>query len=178
VLALASEEHRARGARLRWFGIDRELRKPSILGEAEWNVKELGYKYQMNDIAAAVALGNLGHLGEMLAHRRKNAAVYRDGLAGVPGLTLLENRLDRESAYWLFTVLVERREDFLRRLKERGANASVVHLRIDRNDLYGGERRDLPDLDRFTEMHVSLPIHEGISFEDAHCVVESIRQGW
>ena len=54
----------------------------------------------------------------------------------------------------------------------------MVHLRIDRNDLYGSERRDLPNLDRFTELHVSLPVHEGISAEDVQYVIESIRQGW
>lgn len=178
VLALADEKLRQKGARLRWFGIDRDLRKASILGEPEWNVTELGYKYQMNDIAAAVALGNIGHLEKMLVHRRKIAAEYREGLADVPGLALLENRPDRESAYWLFTILVQRRENFLRRLKELGINASVVHLRIDRNDLYGGERRDLPNLDRFTERHVSLPVHEGISVEDVHYIIESIRRGW
>ncbi len=178
VLAVATEDHRARGARLRWFGIDRDHRKPSVLGEAEWNVTELGYKYHMNDIAAAVALGNLGHLEGMLGHRRKIAAEYREGLAGLPGLVLLENRTDRESAYWLFTVLVDRREEFLRMLKDRGVHASVVHLRIDRNDLYGGERRDLPNLDRFTERHVSLPIHEGMSSEDVRYVIETIRRGW
>jgi len=178
VLALADEEHRVKGARLRWFGIDRDLRKASILGEPIWNVTELGYKYHMNDIAAAIALGNLMQLEGMLVHRRKIATAYRHGLSGIPGLTLLTSGSDRESAYWLFTVLVERREDFLRLLKERGINASVVHLRIDRNDLYGGERRDLPNLDRFTELHVSLPVHEGISAEDVRYVIESIRQGW
>ncbi len=178
MIALTNEEHRIRGARLRWFGIDRELRKPNILGEPEWNVTELGFKYQMNDIAAAVALGNLRRLGEMLAHRRRVAAAYRDGLAWVPGLSLLESLPDRESAYWIFTVLVEKREEFLRMLKDHGIHASVVHLRIDRNDLYGGERRDLPNLDRFTERHVSLPMHEGISPGDVQYIIESIRQGW
>jgi dTDP-4-amino-4,6-dideoxygalactose transaminase len=132
----------------------------------------------MNDISAAIALGNLGHLSEMLAHRRRIAAAYRQALNDVPGIKLLEANSDRESAYWLFTLLVERREDFLRMLQSHGIYASVVHLRIDRNDLYGGVRQDLPNLDRFTERHVSLPIHEGLSDDDVRYIVETIRRGW
>lgn len=138
----------------------------------------LGYKYQMNDIAAAIALGNLGHLDEILEQRRRTAREYRRGLAGIPGLTLLEDKPDRASAHWLFTLRVERRVDFLRMLQARGIYASVVHLRIDRNSLYGGERHDLPNLDRFTETHVSLPIHGGMSDNDVQYVIDTIRRGW
>jgi perosamine synthetase len=54
----------------------------------------------------------------------------------------------------------------------------VVHLRIDRNTLYGGERDDLPNLARFTEAHLSLPVHEGLSDEDVEYVISSIAEGW
>jgi perosamine synthetase len=178
MLSLLNEEDRRMGSRLRWFGIDRDQRKPSILGEPEWNVTQLGYKYHMNDIAAAIAVGNLGHLREMLEHRRRVARTYREGFAAVPGITLLENRSDRETACWIFTLLAEHRTDLLRKLQGRGIYASVVHLRIDRNDIYGGERRDLPNLDRFTEAHVSLPVHEGMSEDDVQYVIETIRSGW
>jgi dTDP-4-amino-4,6-dideoxygalactose transaminase len=55
---------------------------------------------------------------------------------------------------------------------------SVVHLRIDRNDLCGSERDDLPELARFTETHVSLPLHPYLSDEDVDRVIESVRGGW
>jgi perosamine synthetase len=178
MLSALSQDNRDRGLRLRWYGIDRDHRKHSILGEPEWNVTELGYKYHMNDITAAIALGNLSHLGEMLSRRRHIARLYHTALARIPGITLLEDREDRKSSYWLFTLLVERRVNFLKMLQSKGVFASVVHLRIDRNDVYGGQRADLPNLDRFTELHVSLPIHEGLSDEDVDYILTSIREGW
>lgn len=178
MVSCLDEADRVAAFRLRWFGIDRDQRKPSILGEPEWNVTQLGYKYHMNDISASITLGNLGHLPEMLAHRRRIATVYRQALNNVPGVSLLDANPDRESAYWLFTLLVERREDFLRMLQSQGIQASVVHLRIDRNDLYGGVRPDLPNLERFTDMHVSLPIHEGINDEDLDYIITAIKRGW
>lgn len=51
-------EHQ-KSLRRRWFGIDRDKRKPSPLGQPEWDITELGYKYHMNDIGAAMGLAQL-----------------------------------------------------------------------------------------------------------------------
>lgn len=178
MLSMTSADDWTQACRMRWFGIDRDSRKPHILGEAEWDVTRLGFKYHMNDIAAAIALGNLPHLDEMLRRRKAIAARYREGLSDVSGVTLLSNAADRESANWIFTLHAERREGFIRMLQQQGITASVVHLRIDRNSLYGGERTDLPNLDRFTRSHVSLPIHEGLTDEDVDAIICAIRHGW
>ena len=45
--------------KLRWFGIDRIGSEPSILGERIYNIDKAGYKYHMNNIAAAIGLGNI-----------------------------------------------------------------------------------------------------------------------
>ena len=49
------EDHQA-ARRRRWFGIDRERDQPSILGERVYDLNEIGFKYHMNDVAAAVGL--------------------------------------------------------------------------------------------------------------------------
>lgn len=178
MLCVPTAADHERALQLRWFGIDRARRKPSILGEPEWNVSELGYKYHMNDVAAAIGLGNLEDLDWLLDRRRKIVATYRAALADVAGLTLFERRPDRQSADWMFSVHVERREDFCRVMARKGIMVSVVHLRIDRNSLCGGERDDLPQLTRFTESHVSLPLHPELSDEDVRRIVDAIRAGW
>ena len=91
----------------------------SILGEREYNLESVGFKYHLNDLAAAVGLGNLPDLPRNLARHRQIAATYKAGLKNVPGLTLLSYPYDRESSWWVFTVLVERREDFIRALKDK-----------------------------------------------------------
>jgi perosamine synthetase len=178
MLTVSTPEERQRAARLRWFGLDRDLRQPSVLGEPIWNVKELGFKYHMNDVAASIGLGNLEDAEVNLRRRRDISARYREELARVPGLTLWERRSDRESADWLFSIHVERREDFCRALAARGVETSVVHLRIDRNDLCGGERPDLPVLRRFTDTHVSLPLHPLLTNDDISTVIAAVRKGW
>ncbi len=178
MICVSSAEDYERAAQLRWFGIDRYKRKPSVLGEPEWNVTELGYKYHMNDIAAAVGLGNLGDLDWILQRRHEIVAAYRAELESVPGVQLFERQQDRQSADWLFSIHVERREAFCQMMAAKDIMASVVHLRIDRNDLCGGKRDDLPELARFTGTHVSLPLHPNLSDGDVRRVIESIRGGW
>jgi perosamine synthetase len=162
----------------RWFGIDRANSKASILGEREYDIDAVGYKYHMNDLAAALGLGNLTDFPGRLARRQQIGAHYREQLRSMPGLQLLSVCSDRTHAYWLFTVLVERREDFILRLSELGIPASVVHLRIDRNSVFGELRRDLLGQALFNERQVSIPVHEGLSDEAVEAVVKAVRSGW
>ncbi|MGO8928011.1 MAG: DegT/DnrJ/EryC1/StrS family aminotransferase [Limisphaerales bacterium] len=178
LLCLPSAETHARAMQLRWLGIDRCKRMPSILGEPLWNVAEMGFKYHMNDIAAAIGLGNLEDIRSLLNRRREIVAEYRRSFSGVDGVELFERKPDRESADWLFCVHVARREDFCRALNSRGIQASVVHLRIDRNSICGPERQDLPELSRFTKTHVSLPLHPGLTREEVQRITAAVRAGW
>jgi perosamine synthetase len=178
MVCLSNPDDYERAVRLRWFGIDRFKRKPSVLGEPEWNVTELGYKYHMNDVAAAVGLGNLEDLDWLLRRRRQIADAYRAGLAGLSGVKLFEYEPERMSANWLFSIHAERREDFCRMMAARDIMVSVVHLRIDRNSVCGGERDDLPELARFTKTHVSLPLHPHLTDDDVQRVVDAARSGW
>lgn len=162
----------------RWFGIDRDADLPNLLGERQYNLKTVGFKYHLNDLAAAVGLGNLEDFPARLARRRAIGDYYRSNLAGVPGLTLLRHDPDRTHAYWIFTVLVERRENFVRKLAEHGIPASVVHQRIDRNQVFGGVRRNLSGQAEFDERQIAIPLHEKLSDEDIDQVVSVIRSGW
>jgi perosamine synthetase len=162
----------------RWFGIDRVQDKADLLGERVYCLDAIGYKYHMNDLAAAVGLGNLDTFAARLARRREIANTYRSNLSDISGLSLLRAEPDRLHAYWLFTILVSRREDFIRKLASHGVPASVVHLRIDKHHVLGGIRQDLPNQDRFDAMQVALPLHEGLSPADVEKVVTTIRGGW
>lgn len=164
--------------RRRWFGIDRANRKPSALGQPEWDITEIGYKYHMNDVAASMGLGQLEVFDAAQSRRKALHQHYRTALARVPGLTLLEQKSDRVDGCWLFTVRVERRLEFIQALKSRGVDAAVWHQRIDRNSLFGGERQDLPNQAVFNSEQVSIPCREGLTDEEAQTVLKAVTTGW
>lgn len=163
---------------LRWFGIDREKSKPTILGERKYNIETAGFKYHMSDIAAAIGLGNLENFAQRLKLRKAIARRYREELSGISGLQLLEYQEDRESSFWLFTVLVEKRENFIKVLQAKGIPTSVVHQRIDRNSIFGDVRHELTNQEKFDNKQISLPLHPDLTEEDVEQVIKTIKGGW
>lgn len=178
VLACRDAADARRATTLRWFGIDRGLMKPGSAGERGYDIRELGFKYHMNDVAAAIGLGNLEALPDRLARRRAIASRYKQALSGLPGTRLLDWRDDRQHAYWLFTLRVERRQDFARWMTERGVQVSVVDLRIDKNPVFGASPADLPGQEVFDESQISIPVHEGLTDEEVGWIIESVQAGW
>jgi perosamine synthetase len=162
----------------RWFGIDREGARPSILGERIYDIKEVGYKYHLNDYAAALGIANLENFKKRLARRRMIAKRYRQALSKIAGIALFKEEKNRESAYWLFGFHVERREDFIRTLKSAGITASVVHLGIDHNSLFGGKQKNLIEQRRFDQTQIHIPIHDALSNADVEHIIHTINKGW
>lgn len=156
--------------RLRWFGIDRETDVPDETGERHYNLQEVGYKYHMNDYSASLGLGNLYGIKERLTRVRWIASYYRDNIHSLFGR-------DAGCSYWLYDELVDRRDDFIRMMKSKGIPVSVVHVGIDRNDIFGG-LQDLPIQRYWDKNHICLPIHSNLSDDDVQKVVDAFNGGW
>ena len=164
--------------RLRWFDIDRENSIPSILGEREYDITNVGFKYHMNDIAASIGLGNLETIDSKLNRIQSIAKTYRESLQNIPGLKLMDYKNDRESSYWLFPMLVERRVDFINKLKDNNIPSSVVHLGIDKNTLFGGKDYSLINQRYFDDNQIHIPIHDKLSDEEIDKIIGVIKKGW
>jgi perosamine synthetase len=162
----------------RWFGIDRKRSPMTELGERAYDIQEPGFKYHLNDYAAALGLANLQGFPARLARRRAVARRYQQALAQVSGLQLFAAPSDRESAWWVFGCHVERRSDFIRALNSRGVMASVIHQGIDHNGVFGGKHMDLIQQRRFDETQIHIPLHDGLRDEDVAQVVAAIQKGW
>ncbi len=178
LLVCADEDCHREALRRRWFGIDRERRRASEMGEPQWDITEIGYKYHMNDIAAALGIPQLDSFQNAQARRRELNRTYRSRLGGLDGLELLEERPDRESACWLFTLRVQRRTDFIRALRSRGVEAAVWHRRIDAHTIFGGIRSDLSHLAEFDATQVSIPMRATLTEEDVETVLTAVEAGW
>jgi perosamine synthetase len=162
--------------RIRWFGIDRSNKQK---GTWENDIWEVGYKYQMTDIGAAMGLAGLHEFDQTLAARQKLFEAYKRGLKGADGITLMgANTMDRTHAAWLCTALVERREDFMKKLRERKVESGQVHYRNDRYSVLGGRRDDLPNMDSIEENYIVLPLHMHMTEKDVNYVCDVIRSGW
>ena len=91
--------------RIRWFGIDRKAKQD---GTWQNDITEVGYKYQMTDISAALGLAALEEFDWILSHRQMLLRNYGGFCAMSLELPLsISGFQDRTHAAWMCTVLVE-----------------------------------------------------------------------
>jgi dTDP-4-amino-4,6-dideoxygalactose transaminase len=161
---------------LRWYGIDREGPRGDFRCESD--ISEWGYKFHMNDISATIGLANLSLLDDTITKHQNNAAFYNKELKGVPGVSLLFNIPGFDSAYWIYTIRVERRTEFMTRMKEKGIDTSQVHARNDKHSCVKQYRALLPMLDIVDKDMVCIPVGWWVTGEERQYIVDCIKAGW
>ena len=171
MLVIRNPELVEKAKRMRWFGIDR---KAKLEGTWANDITEVGYKYQMTDIAAAMGIAGLKDLDFQISHRRNLRKTYDFLLP--PEIRLLDN--DPESACWLLTVAVDRREDLQKRLSENGIESDRVHYRNDRYSIFRQFPGEFPNMNAIDSKYLVLPMHMGMDIDDVKYVCGVIRSGW
>jgi perosamine synthetase len=167
-----------RAKKLRWFGIDRAKAKPSILGERQYDLDEIGFKYHLNDLAASLGLANLKTLKQRLKRRKLIAKKYIKIFNDTPGITLFEYSKKNQSSWWLFGMHVENRKKFIRAMKSRDISVSVVHQGIDKYSLFGGLDESLANQRKFDSTQIHIPVYDSLTDAQVDHVIKSIKLGW
>lgn len=150
-------------------------------GEGETEHPRLGFTRRMNTINAAVGKEQLRHLDEWNERRREVARAYTRGLEGVGDLVLPPVPGDnRQSAWYLYVVRTEHRDELQSFLEEEGVEAGVhyrtpVHLHPPYRDR-GHEPGEFPAAERWASEVLSLPIHPQLADEEVEYVVESVER--
>lgn len=66
----------------------------------------VAHSYKMSGLQAAVGFAQTKRFEEILNKKLKIAGLYRNGLSGVPGLTLPINPPESKNIYWMFGILI------------------------------------------------------------------------
>ena len=152
--------------RLRWFGIDREAKQR---GENP-DVIEAGYKYHMNNISAAIGRGNLLHLDNLMKHVNKLGEIYR--IYGVNINNMIQKSPhNRMFAYpWLAGGFTDKYRELQDELTISGYEMGQHHYRNDIYSVFGGRVTDCPVMDELEHKYFFIPLHYGVTKEDAHII--------
>jgi dTDP-4-amino-4,6-dideoxygalactose transaminase len=177
MICVRNEADAARARRLRWMGIDQDTWSRSRTSAYRWSydVVELGHKYAMNDLQAAIGLAHLPLLEAGNARRRQIAARYRAELADVAGLKVVEPPPGCSSATYICPLLAERRDHLVDQLAEAGVGSGVHYRRNDDHAIFGPPR-DLPGAETYWTRTLSIPVHLGLTDGDVDQVVQAVRK--
>jgi perosamine synthetase len=162
--------------RLRWFGIDRSAKQ---LGVWENDIKEIGYKYQMTDLGAAIGLASIKNFENTLSLRRSLLHRYYENLEGYRNLEILGMETDDIlHAAWLFTIRVQNRKRLQAKLLENGIESNQVHYRNDRYSIFTPTRLDLPNMNEIEDEYLVLPLHTKMNLDDVDKICGVLKSGW
>ena len=177
LLAIRDASLLEKAKRLRWFGIDRSAKQGGIW---ENDIVEVGYKYQMTEIAAGIGLAGLKHIHEVIRHRNALFKTYEATL-NTPRARLVgkSETDDYFTCAWLLTIIVDKdRIALMKKLRDHGIESGQVHYRNDRYSVLGGRCNDLPHMDDVEDRYLVLPLHPRVREADVEKICGLINEGW
>lgn len=162
----------------RFHGVSRDAWKAyGTAAAARYDTVLPGFKYNLTDIASAMGIHQLRKLDGFIVRRRRIADRYLRDLAGVRGLGLpAAPAYPHRHAWHLFTVLVEKRDEFMAKLKEENIGTGLHFEAVHRTTLYKGGAPALPETEHVCDRIVSLPLFPDMSDADADDVVSAVRR--
>lgn len=160
---------------LRWYGIDRNPKGRTDF-RCEADIPEWGFKFHMNDVCAAIGIENFKHIDEIVNKHKENASYYDEHLKDIEGVTLLKREEGFESAFWIYSLLVDDRPSFYKYMKEKNITVSQVHERNDKHSCMSEFKSDLPNLDKTIGHVVSIPVGWWVTEEEREYIVDCISK--
>jgi dTDP-4-amino-4,6-dideoxygalactose transaminase len=180
------EEHAARLKVLALHGMSKDAWKRfSDEGYKHYQVVELGFKYNMMDLQAAIGLHQLPRLERWLARREVIWQAYDQAFAHLPvELPAAPAPLTRHARH-LYTLLVDERragvsrDGFLNAMTEQRIGVGVHYLSIPEHPYYrqrfGWKPEDFPHAMEIGRRTVSLPLSAGLDEEDVADVIAAVQ---
>lgn len=175
-----------RSKALKWFGLDRDAAKDA---QGNWkgqqwdvDVAEAGFKFNMNNVSAAIGLSQVPHIGEIIARHRTNAHLYDDLFEGCKIVAPVSRPEGSESSFWVYTMKLDsnysniNRDSLLKVLNAEGIMAGVVHVPNDDYTAFHEFKTDLPGLREFASRQFSLPCGWWLTESDVRHIAQRVKE--
>ena len=151
-------------------------------GSWYYEVADLGFKYNMTDIQAAMGIHQLRKLDRMNARRIEIAAKYNAAFAKIPELEIPTLGEERTHVYHLYPIQISGlridRSVFINELKKANIGTSVHFIPLHRHPFYqkryGYRIGDFPMAEKIYSGLVSLPLYPRMTDDDVQYVIEAV----
>jgi perosamine synthetase len=169
----------------RWVGIDKDTWKrssrytsPEVSDARHWyyEVAVPGYKYNMNDVMAAIGLAQLKKLDAMNERRRIIIRRYLDGIQECHHIRPLLPYELKDAAYWLFGVRCNFRDDLIIYLKQKGIATGVHFLPLPFHPLFRDHDEPIPVAKEVWQTILTLPLFADMTDAEVDYVVDALCQ--
>lgn len=168
---------------MRWVGIDKDNWKTAqayVTANRDamhwfYEIAVLGYKYNMNDLAAAIGLAQLKKLPAMNQRRSQIIRRYLNGLQGIPGVEPLLPFEPETYGYQMFGIRAAQRDDLMIHLKSRGIATGCHYTPLSLQPLFAPWGHNCPYIEAEHNRFITLPLHADLTDEEVDYVLEGIH---
>ena len=153
-------------------------------GSWRYDIEEPGYKYNMFDIQASLALVQLARMDDMQRRRFACVQVYEEAFRDVPELILQKTPAYCGHSRHLYILRIDEsrltitRDQFIEELKRRNVGVSVHFIALHTMSAYvkrfGYRPEDFPKAYAYSESEISLPLYATLGVENARYVADSV----
>lgn len=138
----------------------------------------IGYNSRLDTLQAAILRVKLKRSAEAISARHRHAQHYAARLSAIPGLRIPCVQDGGRAVYYVYNILVPKRDTLAARLKERGIGTSIyyprpLHLQPCFKDL-GYREGDFPVSERVCKEILALPIYPELLDEEVDYVCDEI----
>jgi perosamine synthetase len=159
------------------------LRNQGRLETSSWlQHGRLGFNYRLDDLSAALGIGQIEKLDRILAARAEVAARYDELLRDVDVEPPLADDADHVRSWFVYVVKLPEgadRDGVAGRLAERGIATAPylpsIHLQSYMRERYGFSEGMLPVSEDCSARTLALPFHARLERGDQERVVEALR---
>jgi perosamine synthetase len=159
------------------------LRNQGRLETSSWlQHGRLGYNYRLDDVSAALGIGQVEKLDQILAARSEVANLYTTLLRGVDVEPPIADDDDHVRSWFVYVVRLPEgadRDAVAATMRERGVATAPyvpsIHLQSYMRERYGFSEGMLPVSENCSARTLALPFHSRLGRDDQEYVVEVLR---
>jgi perosamine synthetase len=167
-------------------GMDRDAwKRYDASGSWFYEIHDVGFKYNLSDVHAAIGLAQLRRAAELTAGRRAIAQFYNEAFGDEPALEIPSTEAGVEHAWHLYVLRLRperlrvNRAESIELLRARGIGTSVHNIPLNTmayyQKRYGYKTGDFPIAEESYSRCLSLPIYPIMSSDDIAYVADTVR---
>jgi dTDP-4-amino-4,6-dideoxygalactose transaminase len=167
---------------LRLHGMNKNANDRHREGYKHWDMTMLGWKYNMDNIQAAMLLPQMDRLEENWHKRRQLAQYYEERLWDIPCLSRPKTLSGVDHAWHLFPVWIGngQRDRVIQGLQDKGISVMVnyraIHLLAYFREAFDFQPGDFPIAESIGHASLSLPFYPNMPLEHVDRVVDELRE--
>ncbi len=146
--------------------------------------ERLGYNYRLDELSAALGVGQMQRLDSIIERRQAVASAYIDRLLGLDQLTLPTIEPETNPSWFVFVIRLvngwtrEERDTIVQQLRDHDVGAAdyfpCIHLQPHYRTAFGHAEGDFPVAESVSERTLALPFSTNLSERDIDVVTQTL----